>query len=162
MYSLYHFTIHYVNVLLWQLKLSQILASPNLRIWLSIVSEASSKLSSKLLKFMSNPRYISDLKISQTSSKSWSLKHLKKVHQTDMISKSKLIFDEFMHLWGLCLHSTNAVLLPNSTETFEPNFSKSSLKVRTASAIFWNYLDIFRDYGLKNIFLGIKLFGFSR
>ena len=35
---------------------------------------------------------------------------------------------------------------------------KPSLKIRTASAIFWIYL---RDYGLKNIFLGIKLFAFQ-
>ena len=36
--------------------------------------------------------------------------------------------------------------------------SKPSLKIRTASAIFWNYLDIFRDYGLKNIFFRNKTF----
>ena len=30
---------------------------------------------------------------------------------------------------------------------------KPSMKIRTASAIFWIYLDIFRDKGLKNIFL---------
>jgi hypothetical protein len=35
--------------------------------------------------------------------------------------------------------------------------SKPSLKIRTASSIFWIYLGIFRDYGLKNIFLGITL-----
>ena len=34
---------------------------------------------------------------------------------------------------------------------------KTSLKIRTASAIFWNYPGIFRDYGLKHIF-----FCFSR
>ena len=39
---------------------------------------------------------------------------------------------------------------------------KPSLKIRTASAIFWIYLGIFRDYNLKNIFLGINLFCFSR
>ena len=39
---------------------------------------------------------------------------------------------------------------------------KPSLKIRTASAIFWIYLGIFSDNGLKNIFLGIKLFCFSR
>ena len=39
---------------------------------------------------------------------------------------------------------------------------KSSLKIRTASAICWNYLGLFRDYGLEYIFLGIKLFWFSR
>ena len=43
-----------------------------------------------------------------------------------------------------------------------PSQAKPSLKIRTASAIFWIYLDIFRDYGLKNIFLEIKLFCFSR
>ena len=39
---------------------------------------------------------------------------------------------------------------------------KPSLKIRTASAIFWNYLGIFRDNGLKYIFLGIKLFLFFK
>ena len=37
---------------------------------------------------------------------------------------------------------------------------KPSLKIRTASAISWNYLGLFRDYGLDHIFLG--LFCFSR
>ena len=32
------------------------------------------------------------------------------------------------------------------------SFSKPSLKIRTASAIFWIYLGIVRDYDLKNIF----------
>ena len=35
---------------------------------------------------------------------------------------------------------------------------KPSLKIRTASAIFWIYLGIFRDYGLENILLGINFF----
>ena len=43
----------------------------------------------------------------------------------------------------------------------KPNFtwlySKPSLKIRTASAIFWIYLGIFRDYALKNIFLFYKI-----
>ena len=39
---------------------------------------------------------------------------------------------------------------------------KPSLKIRTASAIFWNYLGIFRDYGLKNVFLVVTFFCFSR
>ena len=39
---------------------------------------------------------------------------------------------------------------------------KPSLKIRTANAIFWIYLGIFGDYGLKNIFLGIKLFLFLK
>ena len=38
---------------------------------------------------------------------------------------------------------------------------KSSLKIRTASAIFWDYLGMFRDDCQRNIFLGIKLFCFS-
>ena len=29
---------------------------------------------------------------------------------------------------------------------------KPSLKIRTASAICWNYLGLFRDYGLDHIF----------
>ena len=39
--------------------------------------------------------------------------------------------------------------------------SKPSLKIRTATAICWNYLGLFRDYGLDHIFLGIKLFSAS-
>ena len=35
---------------------------------------------------------------------------------------------------------------------------KPSLKIRTASAIFWNYLGIFRNYGLKYIFFRNKTF----
>ena len=38
---------------------------------------------------------------------------------------------------------------------------KPSLKIRTASAIFWIYLVIFSDYSLKNIFLGITIFVFQ-
>ena len=36
--------------------------------------------------------------------------------------------------------------------------AKPSLKIRTASANFWICLSIFRDYKIKNISLGIKLF----
>ena len=36
--------------------------------------------------------------------------------------------------------------------------AKPSLKIRTASAICWNYLGLFRDYGLDHIFLGIFFF----
>ena len=39
-----------------------------------------------------------------------------------------------------------------------PVAPKPSLKIRTASAIFWNYLGIFRDYGLKYIFFRNKTF----
>ena len=39
---------------------------------------------------------------------------------------------------------------------------KPSLKIWTANAIFWHYPGLFRDYGLNRIFLGIKLFCFSR
>ena len=39
---------------------------------------------------------------------------------------------------------------------------KPSLKIRTASAIFWIYLGIFRDYGLKNIFFRNKTFLFFK
>ena len=42
------------------------------------------------------------------------------------------------------------------------SFPKPSLKIRTASAIFWNYLGIFRDYGLKNIFFRNKTFLFFK
>ena len=39
---------------------------------------------------------------------------------------------------------------------------KPSLKIRTARAIFWNYLGIFRDYGLKNILFRNKTFSFFK
>ena len=39
---------------------------------------------------------------------------------------------------------------------------KPSLKIRTSGSIFWIYLDMFREYDLENISLGIKLFCFSR
>ena len=39
---------------------------------------------------------------------------------------------------------------------------KPSLKIRTANAIFPNYLDLIGEYGLGHIFLRIKLFCFSR
>ena len=39
---------------------------------------------------------------------------------------------------------------------------KPSLKIRTASAIFWIYLGIFRDYRLKNIFFRNKTFLFFK
>ena len=35
-------------------------------------------------------------------------------------------------------------------------------KIEMASAIFWDYLGMFREYSQKKIFLGIKLFCFSR
>ena len=38
---------------------------------------------------------------------------------------------------------------------------KPSLKIRTANIIFWFDLGISRDYGLKKIFLRIKLFVFK-
>ena len=39
---------------------------------------------------------------------------------------------------------------------------KPLLKIRTATAIFWNYLGIFRDYGLKNILFRNKTFSFFK
>ena len=39
---------------------------------------------------------------------------------------------------------------------------KPSLKIRTASAICWNYLGIFRDYGLNYIFFRNKTFLFYK
>ena len=48
-------------------------------------------------------------------------------------------------------------LLGNNNFTVMLFHAKPSLKIRTVSAIFLLYLGIFRDYGLKNIFLGIKL-----
>ena len=38
---------------------------------------------------------------------------------------------------------------------------KPSLKIRTASAIFWIYLGIFRDNGWKNVFLEITILFFK-
>ena len=35
-------------------------------------------------------------------------------------------------------------------------------KIEMASAIFWDYLGMFREYGQKNILLGIKLFLFFK
>ena len=40
--------------------------------------------------------------------------------------------------------------------------SKPSLKIRTASAIFWIYLGIFKDNGLKNICFRNKTFLFFK
>ena len=39
---------------------------------------------------------------------------------------------------------------------------KPSLKIRTANAICWNSLGLFRDYGLNHIFWGMTFFCFSR
>ena len=39
---------------------------------------------------------------------------------------------------------------------------KPSLKIRTASAIFWNYLGIFRDHGLNHISFRNKTFLFFK
>ena len=39
--------------------------------------------------------------------------------------------------------------------------TKPLQKIRIATAIFWIYIGIFRDYGLRNIFFGIKLVSFS-
>jgi hypothetical protein len=68
---------------------------------------------------------------------------------------------------GDWLHLANTWTLPSEGE--EGNIkdvlsaqAKPSLKIRTASAIFWIYLGTFRDFGLKNIFLGIYIFCFSR
>ena len=33
------------------------------------------------------------------------------------------------------------------------NYSKPSLKIRTASDIFWDYIGIFRNYSLKTFFV---------
>ena len=40
--------------------------------------------------------------------------------------------------------------------------AKPSMRVRTAGAIFWIYLGIFRDYGLRNIFFRNKTFLFFK
>ena len=45
---------------------------------------------------------------------------------------------------------------------FSSNKPKPSLKIRTANAIFWISLGIFRDYGLKNIFFRNKNFLFLK
>ena len=41
-------------------------------------------------------------------------------------------------------------------------YSKPSLKIRTASAICWNYLGLFRDYGLDHIFFRNETFLFFK
>ena len=41
---------------------------------------------------------------------------------------------------------------------FFQSFPKASLKIRTATAIFWNYLGLFRNYGLDHIFCRNKTF----
>jgi hypothetical protein len=41
-------------------------------------------------------------------------------------------------------------------------FPKPLVKIRAASAIFWDYLGMFRDYGQKIFFWEIKLFCFLR
>ena len=66
--------------------------------------------------------------------------HLQKKINLELISKHR----EFL----------NFVCVVEKTKTFG--------KIEMASAIFWDYLGMFREYGQKNIFLGIKLFCFSR
>ena len=67
---------------------------------------------------------------------------------------------------GDWLHLANTWTLPSEGE--EGNIkdvssaqAKPSLKIRTSSAIFWIYLGIFRDIGLKDKFLGIFCFVFK-
>ena len=67
-----------------------------------------------------------------------------------------------------------AMLLPLQVNNFQKFFiftipsnywwkrAKPSLKIRTASAIFWDYLGMFRDYGQKNIFFRNKTFLFFK
>ena len=72
----------------------------------------------------------------------------------------KLLVLACPQLWSWQVHCQKELL---SDLTVLPLFdslfwSKPSLKIRTARAIFWNYLGIFRDYGLKNIFFRKKNF----
>ena len=46
--------------------------------------------------------------------------------------------------------------------TFFDNLTKPSLKIRIASAIFWDYLGMCRDYGQKNILFRNKTFLFFK
>ena len=69
---------------------------------------------------------------------------------TCVFSRASLEFDV-----AACLHYLA------TGHKFQLN-TQPSLKIRTANAIRWNYLGLFRDYGLDHIFLGIKLFRFSR
>ena len=43
------------------------------------------------------------------------------------------------------------LISPAALQHFTTQKSKPSLKIGTASAIFWIYLSIFTDYGLRNI-----------
>ena len=76
----------------------------------------------------------------------------------------KLLVLACPQLWSWQVHCQKELL---SDLTVLPLFdslfwSKPSLKIRTARAIFWNYLGIFRDYGLKNIFFRKKTFLFFK
>ena len=51
--------------------------------------------------------------------------------------------------------------MEDATDT-STNKPKKSLKIRTANAIFWNYLGLFRDYGLEHIFFRNKTFLFFK
>ena len=68
--------------------------------------------------------------------------------------KTTKVFNDVDRWYHIFVTSLLITFTKNIGTRYAP---KPSLKIRTASAIFWIYLGIFRDYGLKNIFLGIKL-----
>ena len=72
----------------------------------------------------------------------------------------KLLVLACPQLWSWQVHCQKELLSDLKVLPLFDNlcWSKPSLEIRTARAIFWNYLGIFRDYGLKNILLEIKLF----
>ena len=63
----------------------------------------------------------------------------------------------------VCNHQTGLDVLASAhVRNFIQYTPKPSLKVKTASAIFWDDHGIFRDNGLKNIFLRNKTFLFFK
>ena len=67
-------------------------------------------------------------------------------------SHTRTIFGQFMTIY---CHFYGAYMPVFGDLIIGP---KPSLKIRTASAIFWIYLGIFRDYHFNNVFFGNILF----
>ena len=80
--------------------------------------------------------------------------YLQKLHITNLLET------------GQKLTRTNSVLCWNWTGSYKQqgrwSMPKPSLKIRSASAIFWSYLGKFRNYGLRNIFFRNKTFLFFK
>ena len=81
----------------------------------------------------------------------------------EMVHKSFQLFSLTWHKQPLLFQSFfTTQLKPAGIEILMRGLPNLSLKIGTGSAICWNYLGLSRDYGLSHIFLGIKLFCFSR